>query len=439
MPLYALSLTHHHIHIFIAAVPGTDRRIAHTHAPQIGVTYHHKMERPELAVILPLQATDRFSTRTSVSSKLRLQPGNHSSQTYDSHAKSRSGAAQTTQPLRDLERGFSDQTQNLETKPNLSFARLDSGWFGKYLCEDLQPSHWLDATLLLLHFCVTMLDAAAFWSFDTHTSLISSEIRHFTVLGVAEVDDLPAVSTVSHPWKMKGIATCIGSFIAGSFVVGNLGRVFGPRRRWWLLSAVGFQTGLVLVIAAIGFQQPHDRHQDINSRECVIHHSVEYEHLPSHLATLALLAFHAGARQAMTLDLNAPLSPAAVTGTLVKLARESPFVWNSKRTLYTLHLIVFLSAVAVAGTMIGHGKSGRALVLMVFGLEAVATRSVIFLKGVKFPEKERRGDGSELDRNANESDALSVGLDGVDERVSSAFEIHRFNRTKRRPTQIYTS
>ncbi|KAJ5766487.1 uncharacterized protein N7511_004103 [Penicillium nucicola] len=146
-----------------------------------------------------------------------------------------------------------------------------------YLMEDIREDLLLECELLLLSFATGIQDAAAWPDYSCFASNQTGNTL-FLAIGVAGL--------TNNAYSFPNIGISLSLFVAGGFVMGQLGNYIGVRRRLWLLISNFIQTALVFVAVAVQYSFPIRRDG------------------PAAMAVIACLAFSSGAQVAMSRSLK---------------------------------------------------------------------------------------------------------------------------------------
>lgn len=102
--------------------------------------------------------------------------------------------------------------------------------------------------------------------------------------------------------SLSNVGVSLGLFIAGGFILGQLGNLLGPKRRLWLIATNLFQTALVAAATALRWRYPTG------------------DGTPGALGVIALLAFASGGQIAVARSVNVPeITTAMVTSAYIDL------------------------------------------------------------------------------------------------------------------------
>lgn len=141
------------------------------------------------------------------------------------------------------------------------------------------PGLLIETELLILSFSTGIQDAT---SFPDYRCFASNQTGNTVFLAVA------AAGLQGGSFNTKNIGVSLGVFLASCFIMGQLGNLLGPRKRWWLITTNLFSTALMFVAAGLQYAVPVT------------------ESGPAALGIITLLAFSSGAQVAMARPLNVP-------------------------------------------------------------------------------------------------------------------------------------
>jgi uncharacterized membrane protein YoaK (UPF0700 family) len=147
----------------------------------------------------------------------------------------------------------------------------------EFFKEDIRDDLLLECELLLLSFATGIQDAAAWPDYSCFASNQTGNTL-FLAIGVAGL--------TKDAYSFPNIGVSLSLFVAGGFIMGQIGNYVGVRRRLWLLSTNLIQTSLVFAAVAIQYSFPIQRDG------------------PAAMAVIALLAFSSGAQVAMSRSLK---------------------------------------------------------------------------------------------------------------------------------------
>lgn len=146
---------------------------------------------------------------------------------------------------------------------------------------------------MVLALATGIMDAATFS--DYHV-FVSNQTGNTALLAVG------ALGVGGSMVKLSNVGVSLGVFIAGGFILGQMGNVLGPKRRLWLIATNLFQTALVAAATALRWRYP------------------TADGTPGALGVLALLAFASGGQIAVARSVNVPeITTAMVTSAYIDL------------------------------------------------------------------------------------------------------------------------
>jgi len=155
----------------------------------------------------------------------------------------------------------------------------------------------LELELMALALATGIMDATTFS--DYHV-FVSNQTGNTALLAVG------ALGLGGNLVKLPNIGVSLGVFIAGGFILGQIGNALGCRRRLWLIATNLFQTALVAVATALRWRYPTT------------------DGTPGALGVLALLAFASGGQIAVARKVNVPeITTAMVTSAYIDLLIDS--------------------------------------------------------------------------------------------------------------------
>lgn len=163
----------------------------------------------------------------------------------------------------------------------------------------------LDLELMALALATGIMDATTFS--DYHV-FVSNQTGNTALLAVG------ALGIGGSDVKLPNVGVSLGVFIAGGFVLGQIGNALGPRRRLWLIATNLFQTVLVGVATALRWRY------------------ATADGTPGALGVLALLAFASGGQIAVARKVNVPeITTAMVTSAYIDLIIDSRLIDQHNR------------------------------------------------------------------------------------------------------------
>lgn len=158
-------------------------------------------------------------------------------------------------------------------------------------------------------------------------------------------------------------------FVLGGFIPGQIGNIFGPRKRWWLILSSIVQTAFVFAAAGIQYAGP-DPVRDSG---------------PQALAVISLLAFSSGAQVAMARGLNiTEITTAMATAAYVDIfIDENMLKKNNRRRNRRIAFLLSLFAGSFAGAF-AYKALGSPFALIVSGVgKALVTVSLVANKAIE--------------------------------------------------------
>ncbi|KAH3371209.1 hypothetical protein KXV52_001456 [Aspergillus fumigatus] len=224
-----------------------------------------------------------------------------------------------------------------------------------YLNEDISEDLLLECQLLLLSFATGIQDAATWPDYSCFASNQTGNTL-FLAIGVAGL--------ANNAYSFPNIGMSLGMFIAGGLLVGQLGNLFGVRRRLWLLLSSVIQTVLVVVGLIVQYTLP-----------------VKQEG-PAALGVIACLAFSSGAQVAMSRSLKiTEITTAMATAAYVDVVVDPGLlrVHNRPRTRRVLFLVMLTAGCFVGAFAQRAVNSSFALLWCAVG-KAVVTVSLLWNK-----------------------------------------------------------
>ncbi|OCK75193.1 hypothetical protein K432DRAFT_337810 [Lepidopterella palustris CBS 459.81] len=211
-----------------------------------------------------------------------------------------------------------------------------------YLSSSVRDGHQsdllLEAELLLLSFATGIQDATTYPDYQCFASNQTGNTVLFAV-GVAGLG--------GSLFSLRTVGVSLGTFIAGCYLMGQIGNLCGPRKRLWLLITNAVQTALVF--AAVGIQWSV-RSSGSDSIAMVV---------------ITLLAVSSGAQVAMARPLNIPqITTAMATAAYVDLLVDPHL--HSLHNRHRNRRLCFLLMLA-AGSFVGafaHSRVNSAFALL---------------------------------------------------------------------------
>ncbi|KAJ5632907.1 DUF1275 domain protein [Penicillium lividum] len=147
----------------------------------------------------------------------------------------------------------------------------------QFLMEDIREDLLLECELLILSFATGIQDAAAWPDYSCFASNQTGNTL-FLAIGVAGL--------TRNAYSFPNIGVSLSLFLAGGFIMGQLGNYIGVRRRLWLLLSNLIQTLCVFGALIVQHRWPIKRDG------------------PAALSVIALLAFSSGGQVAMSRSLK---------------------------------------------------------------------------------------------------------------------------------------
>ncbi|GAB1211472.1 hypothetical protein ATERTT37_000587 [Aspergillus terreus] len=196
------------------------------------------------------------------------------------------------------------------------FSRRDI-W--RYLNDDIREDIVLESQLLLLSFATGIEDAA---TWPEYTCFASNQTGNTLFLAIG------AAGLANGLYSLPNVGMSLGMFIAGGLVMGQLGNIFGGRRRLWLIMSSLIQTALVFAALAIQYSIP-----------------VRTDG-PAALGVIACLAFSSGGQVAMGRGLKiTEITTAMATAAYVDVVVDPGLLMKNNRTRNRRILFVVMIAV----------------------------------------------------------------------------------------------
>jgi uncharacterized membrane protein YoaK (UPF0700 family) len=193
-----------------------------------------------------------------------------------------------------------------------------------YLNEPVRENLFLECQLLVLAFAIGMQDAT---SYPDYFCFASNQTGNTVLLAVGVSGIAP------NAFSIRNVGVSLSLFIAGGWVAGHLGNVFGPRRRSWLLATSFVQTCMVWAAVALQFLAP-------------IHKTG-----PVAFIVLSLLAFSSSAQVAMARSLKmTEITTAMATAAYVDLLIDPKlYSWKNRSRNRRVVFLFTLAAGSFAG------------------------------------------------------------------------------------------
>ncbi|MCJ1300982.1 hypothetical protein MMC08_003781 [Hypocenomyce scalaris] len=185
---------------------------------------------------------------------------------------------------------------------------------------------FLEAELMILAFATGIMDVV---TFPDYRVFASNQTGNTALLAIGALNIGGGIVRLQH------VGMSLGFFMAGGLVIGQLGNVFGSKRRIWLLVSNMVQTALVFAAAAL------HTHTDYAPNET------------TDLVIIALLAFASGGQVAMARTVSIPeVTTAMVTSAYVDFLVDpnifsSPNRPRNRRFVFICSLILgsFIGAI----------------------------------------------------------------------------------------------
>lgn len=233
--------------------------------------------------------------------------------------------------------------------------------------EDIREDFLLEAELLILSFATGIQDAA---SWPDYACFASNQTGNtlFLAIGVAGL--------TKNGYSFPNIGVSLSMFVAGGFVMGQLGNVVGVRKRLWLLISNLIQTTLCFCAVIIQDSWPIKR--DGHAAMMVI----------------ALLAFSSGAQVAMGRSLKiTEITTAMATAAFIDLVVD-PDLGKLKNRLRNRRLgfLAMLIAGCFAGAFAQRDISSTCPVLMCAVLKGTVAVGFLFNKAIPVVEGDQSAD-----------------------------------------------
>lgn len=186
---------------------------------------------------------------------------------------------------------------------------------------------FLEAELMMLAFATGIMDVVTFPQYHVFAS---NQTGNTALLAVG------ALGLGSGLISLPYVGTSLGVFAAGGLISGQLGNVFGRKRRLWLFLTNFIQTTLIGIAAGLRQHSHHKRSISLD------------------LGIIALLAFASGAQVAMARTVEVPeVTTAMVTSAYIDLfVDENIFKLQNRgrnrRAIFVACLILgsFIGAIA---------------------------------------------------------------------------------------------
>lgn len=105
----------------------------------------------------------------------------------------------------------------------------------------------LELELMALALATGIMDATTFSEYHV---FVSNQTGNTALLAIGALDIGGSIV------KLPNVGVSLGVFIAGGFILGQIGNALGPRRRIWLIATNLFQTALIGVATALRWRYP---------------------------------------------------------------------------------------------------------------------------------------------------------------------------------------
>lgn len=224
----------------------------------------------------------------------------------------------------------------------------------KFLSADVREDVLLEAELLLLAFATGIQDAT---TFPDYHCFASNQTGNTVLLAVG-------VAGISGDvFSMRNIGMSLAMFVAGSWIMGQIGHITGCRRRWWLIVSSVLQTAMIF--AASGLQYRFGVKEE--------YHSVN-------MGVIALLAFSSGAQVAMVRALQmTEITTAMATAAYVDLFLDvNMFAWDNRPRNRRVLFLLSLFAGSFAGAF-AYARVNSAFALLISAVGKVLVTFAIFM------------------------------------------------------------
>ncbi|KAL2356380.1 hypothetical protein BJ546DRAFT_512978 [Cryomyces antarcticus] len=227
-----------------------------------------------------------------------------------------------------------------------------------FLTRNVREDAFLESELLLLAFATGIQDGTTYPDF---LCFASNQTGNSVLLAVG------LTKLGRAPINLSNVGVSLSLFIAGGWIMGQLGNAFGCRRRLWLLASSLLQTAMVFAAAGI------------------LYRLEVAETGPVALGVIALLAFSSGGQVAMARSLKiTEITTAMATAAYIDLlidpelfkARNRP---RNRRALFLISLVAGSFAGAFAYARV---NSAFALLISACG-KLVVTFAFFFNQGVE--------------------------------------------------------
>ncbi|KAF2259337.1 hypothetical protein CC78DRAFT_537181 [Lojkania enalia] len=225
-----------------------------------------------------------------------------------------------------------------------------------YLSTSIRDGHHsdllLEAELLLLSFATGIQDAT---TYPDYQCFASNQTGNTVIIAVG----LSGIG--GDLFSLRTVGVSLGAFVAGCYMMGQIGNLFGPRKRIWLFISNVIQTALVYAAVAIQW-------------------SVSSNSESIAMGVIALLAFSSGGQVAMARPLNIPqittaMATAAYADLLVDPRLHS--LHNRQRNRRFLFLVMLATGSFVGAFAHSRVNSAFALLLSAIG-KTIVTVLMLF-------------------------------------------------------------
>ncbi|KAG4422195.1 hypothetical protein IFR04_004701 [Cadophora malorum] len=251
---------------------------------------------------------------------------------------------------------------NLEKKSRLKHRLRD------FFSENVREDALLETELLLLAFATGIQDAT---TFPDYQCFASNQTGNTVLLAVG------AAGVTGDIFSMRNIGVSLALFVAGSWIMGQIGHLAGCRKRWWLILSSVLQTAMIFAASGIQYRFGVK----------------ENEHIIA-MGVIALLAFSSGGQVAMARALLMPeITTAMATAAYVDLFLDVNLFGRAnrsrdRRVLFLLSLFAGSFAGAFAYSRVG---SAFALLISAIG-KLVVTVGFVLNKRLEARQDVEMGD-----------------------------------------------
>ncbi|KAJ5930636.1 DUF1275 domain protein [Penicillium verhagenii] len=228
----------------------------------------------------------------------------------------------------------------------------------QFLMEDIREDLLLECELLILSFATGLQDAAAWPDYSCFASNQTGNTL-FLAIGVAGL--------TKNAYSFPNIGVSLSLFVAGGFIMGQLGNYIGVRRRIWLLLSNLIQTVFVFCALIVQHRWPIQRDG------------------PAALAVIALLAFSSGGQVAMSRSLKiTEITTAMATAAFIDLVID-PDLARLKNRLRNRRVmfLVMLTAGCFVGAFAQREIGSRFPILLCAIGKALVCVAVLFNRPVE--------------------------------------------------------